>query len=425
VPARSKHVRLGLGVVLLVAVLVRLGVVLATPGFRPVADALDFDRLAVALAEGRGYGAAKPEAVPGGGATAFRPPGLPVALAAVYTLTGTDVPHDRWQAGRLLEVLLGVATVALIALLALRLAGPGAGLAAGALAAVYPPLLVPGASLLSEALFLPLELGAILAALAHRRSPHPWRWAVLAGIACGLAALTRGNGLLLVPPLALAAGTGARRSWRAPAALAAAAALVVVPWTIRNAVQLHAFVPVTTETGYTLRGTYQEGTAVRRDYPALWQVPYLELLTLARDHPHMQEAELDGRLTAGALGYVRDHPTSLLSASFWNSVRMVHGQGPKIERLQELSNGVASPLGLAGVYGFWALAVLALVAAAGTGAWRVVPGWLWLLVALLWATTVWTAGGVGRYRLPCDPLLLVIAGAGLAAVSSRRPVRVA
>src|SRR2546430_889811 len=88
----------------------------------------------------------------------------------MYALTG-----DGAYAGRLAEVLLGTLVVALAGLVAWQLAGTAAGLATLGITAVYPPLIVNGASLLSEPLFVVLELGAVACALRWRVRP---RWVV-------------------------------------------------------------------------------------------------------------------------------------------------------------------------------------------------------------------------------------------------------
>ena len=61
---------------------------------------------------------------------------------------------------------MGAATVALIGLLARRVAGDRAGLVAAAIAAVYPPLWMLDASLRSESLYAPLI--ALVLLLAYR-----------------------------------------------------------------------------------------------------------------------------------------------------------------------------------------------------------------------------------------------------------------
>ena len=68
------------------------------------------------------------------------------------------------------------------------------------------PLILVGGALMSEPLFVVLMLGSLAAAIQHRRSPHAYRWALLAGFVAGLAVLTRANGARPAAP------AGGRRS---------------------------------------------------------------------------------------------------------------------------------------------------------------------------------------------------------------------
>ena len=128
---------------------------------------------------------------------------------------------------------------------------------------------------MSEPLFDVFMLASLAAALAHRRSPHRYRWALLAGVMGGLAALTRAQALILLAPLALAVWDG--RPWRARAALGPplvlvlAALLTITPWTVRNARELHAFVPISTQFGSALAGTYNDAARADTQNPASWQ----------------------------------------------------------------------------------------------------------------------------------------------------------
>jgi 4-amino-4-deoxy-L-arabinose transferase-like glycosyltransferase len=84
----------------------------------------------------------------------------------------------------------------------------------------------------------------------------------VAGVLAGLMILTRANAATLLAPLTVAVWDARPRwSWRAlapPAALVAVALLTMAPWTVRNAVEFGSFVPVSTQLGTVLAGTYND-----------------------------------------------------------------------------------------------------------------------------------------------------------------------
>jgi 4-amino-4-deoxy-L-arabinose transferase-like glycosyltransferase len=132
-----------------------------------------------------------------------------------------------------------------------RMLGRSGGVVAGVAFAILPAPIFFTGLFLSETTFLFMLIGylALAAFLPDRR------WTpVLLGVAAGLAALTKGEGVLLpVIPLAIWAGAVARRDWwRNAALLAIAMALTIAPWTIRNAVEMDAFIPVSTNASTTL-----------------------------------------------------------------------------------------------------------------------------------------------------------------------------
>ncbi len=109
---------------------------------------------------------------------------------------------------------------------------------------------------------------------ARRARSRRYAWVAAAGVLTGLATLTHVNGAVIVLPLIAAVWTRpaalSPRALAAPALLVLAAALLTIaPWTIRNAVELHRFIPVTDETGITLRRNLQP-----RPPPPYPPVPY-------------------------------------------------------------------------------------------------------------------------------------------------------
>lgn len=426
VSARAGRVsfRQGLVAIVVLALVVRIVVVLATSAYVPQTDASDYDRIAVVVADTGSLPASV--LAPGGGPSALRGPAFPLTLAAVYKLVGTGSAHSRWEAGRLYEAVLGAITVALIGLIALRLFGAAAGLVSAAIAAAYPPLILVGTSLMTEPLFIALLLGAVLAALEHRRSQRRWRWVVVSGLLAGLAALTRGNGIVIVIPLCfLVWSERPRWSWRslsAPLALLAAAAAMLAPWTVRNYLQFHTFVPITTESGFALAGTYNSYSAHRTDYPAMWIPPVLDTERELARHPGIDEAHLSARLDRDGVNYIEAHPAYPLKVAYWTTLRLLDLAGTGFERWEATYEAYPPEMAVISMYAFWALAIVA-IAGAFTRAARRAPWAFWCCPLLLLLSTVLVIGAT-RYRVPADPFFVMLAALGLirvtASVRSRR-----
>jgi hypothetical protein len=206
-------------------------------------------------------------------------PGAVLFYTGVYVATG----GVREEAARYAVALIGAALVLVAYALARRLARAAevpeaaAGLTAALAAAVYPAFVYDAGRLMSEP-FAELTLaGFVLSFLWATDAPSPggqtpegrsgWRF-VLPGALLGLTALFRPEYLpfsvlfaALVAIWAWRRGERATPSLVVPAvALLAGFALLVVPWTVRNAIELDRFVPVTTGGGKALFiGTYLPG----------------------------------------------------------------------------------------------------------------------------------------------------------------------
>jgi hypothetical protein len=399
--------RAGLVAVFAVALVVRLGVVAATPHYTLRHDDRDYDRVAWAMASGRGYPPVWVDHVPY--ADAYRPPLWPATLGAVYAVAGHSV-----QAGRVADALLGALGVLALVWVALRLFGPRAAWWAGAIGAVYVPLALVSSVLVSETLFVLCELVALACALEARRGRLAW--ALAAGAAVGLGALTRINGeLLLVAVLPLVAVRGRRLA--GPAAALAACVLVIAPWTIRNALELHAFVPVSTESGPTLAGTYNLRAMHDGPAPGAWfLLRYTEYAGLAR-RP-LPPAPRDALLRRVALRFVVAHPTYPIVLAGENLRRWLGLAGARRARTEAATMDISGGWADAALPFAWALAAAALLGLA-SGAARGTPRAFWLAPALLLASTLLVNAETPRFRASLDPfLVLLIAGSRYARSSS-------
>lgn len=179
--------------------------------------------------------------------TALWPPGYPLTLAALYKVTGDSLP-----AARLLNVLFGALTVALVFLIARRLFDRAAAIFAGGALAILPSHVLFTTILLSETYFGFL-LASVLAICVYfvfgERRPHP-------ALMLGLGALTafagyvRGEFLAYGAVIALLVLVRWRRDAMVPlAGLALGAACIMGPWTLRNEMTMGEAIVGTTGSG--------------------------------------------------------------------------------------------------------------------------------------------------------------------------------
>jgi 4-amino-4-deoxy-L-arabinose transferase-like glycosyltransferase len=430
--------------ILLVALALRLGEVARSP-YAPIGDARFYLQQAQVVEQTGDYSTSSKPGTGSGdtrGPTALFPPGFPYFLAMVDLIDGHTSPTAAAGPARISQAVLGTVIVALIGLVALEAFGAEVGVAALALAAIYPVLIETSSVVIAENLLIALELAAVYCGLRIRRTAHPYRWTVLAGVLAGLAALVHQDAVVLVLPLAiaawsgLAAGTSRIGALVAPAAMIVAFVLIIVPWTVRNAVELHRFVPISDQAGETLFGTYNSFSAADHQIPYRWRTPYLVakrgrsvekaakpvILDAARYH----EADWEGKLLSFAFDYIGAHPLSPLQASFHNTLQLLELEGSYAWESSTASIGLQRGFARIGVVSFWAVLILAVLGAVTSYA-RRAPLWLWLVPILFFLSTVWVRAETPRFRLAIDPFLLLLAACALAwcamrlrALASRR-----
>lgn len=392
--------------------------------FKPINDASIYNILGSSVARTGSYdlGATAGSGAGGSrGPTAYFPPAFPYYLAAVDLLTshqagGRPAIHDY----RLAQTVLGTVAVGLIGLVALEAFGPGIALIALILAAVYPVFIESDGTLVAENLLIVFELAAIWTALRARRSDRPYAWIAATGVLTGLATLTHENAALLLLPLGFAVAGVVRRRARAVALLLACTALTILPWTIRNAVELHHFVPVSDETGITLVGTYNPDSAAFKPVPYKWRFFWKisEDQHLRRTAGHYTEVGLGSRLESQAVHYIGDHPFSPLVVGYHNTLRLFELAGSYAWHASALAVGMHVADARVGVVSFWVMCLLA-IAGLFTTAFRRSPRWLWAIPVLFALSVVFVNVETPRFREPIDPFCVLLAGCAVAAAIER------
>lgn len=394
------------------------------PHAQPASDPATYDTVAWNLARGAGFAL---DGAGGAYATAFVPPLLPWITSLLYRAVG----HDYFAAV-LLGCVIGSLVPLLLAAFATRMFGSPVGRLAGWLAVVHPLLVYFCGYLLTETPFTVTLLLALLLSAEWVKTPRPGR-AFGTGIAWGLAALTRPTALAL--PLLVVAwawvplgfALSARTRLRQIALLLIGLALTVGPWTLRNALVLRAFVPVTTGAGGALLVGNNAGAW---DVPAnrgggsndLWE-------ELARtEYRGLSETEADVRARARAVAFLRERSSEwpamavAKSARFW---RLSADAGPT-----RAWQRVALPLGrllrAMDPLLLWSAVVLPL-ALWGLGlSLRGPRRWfqslsLWVILYFTWLGIVFF--GSLRMRVPIEPLVVLFAAAGLHDLGRRLQAR--
>jgi 4-amino-4-deoxy-L-arabinose transferase-like glycosyltransferase len=422
---------LGLAGIAVGALVIRIVfIVVVAPKVPTLGDASAYHLLAENLAHGRGYirpfddlllHVQRP--------TAEYPPLFATVLSVPARLGLHSVEQQR-----ICLAFVGATTVVLVGLLGRRVASGAVGLVAAALAAIYPMLFLSEATLMAESLYVALAAAILLGAYRTYDDPKPARFVAL-GAVIGLATLTRAEGLLLgilivVPLGVLVRDLGTRaRVTRVAAALGVAIA-VVAPWTIRNAVRLHAFVPVSNNVATLIDGANCDATyhgpqiglwrETFSQSPAAASAPQAQACFQGFDisDPHFDEAKASSADTRAGASYARHHLGSLPKVAVVRALRTWGLYAPRQQIDFESLEGRPRSWQRLGTFMYWVLLPFAF---AGATILRRRRRLGWPLVATAVTVTVLSASTYGqqRFRIAAEPALLVLAAVALVALTGR------
>jgi hypothetical protein len=185
----------------------------------------------------------------------------------------------------------------------------------------------------------------------------------------------------------------------------------VTPWTVRNEIQLHGFIPVSVSDA-ALYGTFNSEAAHDPVFPYAWRPDPPNVASLFDSKHPLSEVELRSRLIHAAVSYIQAHPTSVLAAFYWNGLSRLWDVRHRSRSLDEVSfEGRSRWLTNVGLDIYDVLLPLALI-----GLWRarrrraLVVG---VLAMALGASIVFTADSGTRYRATLEPLIAILACAGV------------
>jgi 4-amino-4-deoxy-L-arabinose transferase-like glycosyltransferase len=238
---RSARSRKALLALTLAALGVRIAFLLLEPSTHPVADERTWTGWAHTLLSTR------VRLSPFRTNMIFYPPLYPYFVAVFLGAFGS-LTAVKWA-----QVLVGTLLVPAVGQVGRIAFGEGTGLAAAGLVAFYPELVWYSVHFWSETLFMAFLWWAMERLLAGDASGR-LRTLAGAGALWALAVLTRETVLYFVPVAAvfLAWRRPVRRGLVRAGVFAAVSLGLVAPWTVRNWMRFHAFVPVSTAGGLNL-----------------------------------------------------------------------------------------------------------------------------------------------------------------------------
>jgi 4-amino-4-deoxy-L-arabinose transferase-like glycosyltransferase len=346
--------------------------------------------------------------------SADKPPLYPIVLAG-ESLVGGDSVH----AHRLLGALLGALTIVPFALLASRLGGERVGITTAALIAIDPQLWVIDSQVLSETLYGVL-LGIVLL-LAYRAYTQPSvRLALVLGVAVGLAALTRPEGIIVGLLIGAVLLFRHRRAALVPVPVGVLACLLAIaPWTIHNWTVFHRPVFLSQQSAENLAGANCRATYYGHDI-GYWRPDCFRPIARERENEAIWAASIKQKGIDYATHHVSRLPLVLVArvARTWGFFRPTTGFGfsGSARWREPIVAWILLALGMAGL----------LVAVR-----RRVPLAVLLVPIATVTITALIQFGQLRYRYSADFALLVLAGFAVDALiegvisAKRAPVRAA
>lgn len=412
-------------VLFVVALALRVAWVLAVDrdGF-VLNDALIYHAQGTSINDGLGF---RPI---GGGVSAQWPPGYGVLLAGVYFVFGV---HP--VAGELANAVFGALTVVLLVVLVERLFDRRAAIVAGCWLAVMPGPILWADMLVTETLFtllfvllfVVLAFGPLGPGRAASSTGRTVAWLVAIGLVIGVGANVRGEAVTwgLLPIVYFWRAVPWRTLVSRVAVIGLVAVLVLTPWMIRNAVRMGALVPTGTNASHTLWSGHHAGATGGQTYPP---PGYFDQFTQTTPERELESA---AALRSEAIEYLFTHPLHELELIPLKLIHLNRGDSYAFDWVNAVPDGEAPPvspiwverISVGADFAYYSLlaTTIAGVMVLGRRLWASRP---MRCMAASFGTALFLYGfmyyGNYRYRLPFEPLMIVVASVFVTRVWQRR-----
>src|SRR5271156_2312394 len=248
------------------------------------------------------------------GPTAWLTPVSPWFVSIVYRIFGIHTPH-AFYAVVLLNIIFSAATCVPIYFISRRVVGRGVGFGAAWLWAIFPNAILIPYEWVWDTSLSALMMATILWVTFELAESPRWRDWILYGALWGLALMINPSLGSMLPVLL---GWAAFRGWRSqnlrlarPLFALGVAILCCVPWTVRNYVTFHKFVPL--RSNFPLELWLGNNPAFDMSVPF---VPPLDPLREEfREYVHMGETAYMAMKWQSASTFIRTHPR--LEVALW------------------------------------------------------------------------------------------------------------
>jgi 4-amino-4-deoxy-L-arabinose transferase-like glycosyltransferase len=371
--------------------------------------------IAFSLAKGHGFSSPWWQET---GPTAWLTPVYPWIVAVVYRIFGIHTPH-AFYAAVLLNIIFSAATCVPIYFIGRRIAGLGVASSSAWLWAIFPnAILIPYEWIWDTSLSALLMATILWATLELAESPR-WRDWILYGVLWGFALMTNPALGSLFPVLLGWAACRAVREQKItlmrPALALGIAIVCCIPWSVRNYLVFHKFVPLRSNFALELwvgnNDSYDENSqVVPPPDPAREEL---------REYIRVGETAFMAEKWRTATVFIRTHPR--LEAALWgrrfvamwtgaeNPVRAFQDAETSLVRIVLIGNFLAAFGTVAGIV------VLILR--------RSIYAFPLAAIPVVYPLVYYATHASLRYRHPIDPVLLILVAIGVADLVGRRGAR--
>lgn len=398
--------RLPVWPIVTLGLLLRLAWILAFPA-TPGSDGATYLSLARQLASGGEFETS--------GTFAYWPPGYPLVLSAWMSVFGTS--KASWLFA---NMLLYIAAIVGVVKLTEALGGPLASRLAAILFALWPNLIAHVATPEKEMLVVPALLWACYFLVRAINGYRPIWHLFSAGILMGINVLVQPSLQFLIPVLVVLSLVTMRMSLRgviASLCLILGAAVVVLPWTIRNQQIFQEFVLVSTNGGSNL---YRANNPLATGgYTKRGEVDLSDLSEVDQDKAYKQLG----------LDWIKGNPAQFAVLAFEKQIRFMGDDSGGVYNTLKVGKGSERPVTfifLKGLANAWWLASWCVLVAfirlrkhngVPMPALARLPVWLWLYLFAI--HTVFESAG--KYHVPVLWVLPVLIGLFAFAQTEEQP----